>query len=176
MPPPRKRFGQRPFGLLIGLEKMYYVPFGEGLQAMFRNSRGVTSKPLIVLGLRDAFGLSSADLQVFHDDESGPNPKPAAGHDGADPARRIFYRQHRDFHALLMGAPLTAMTARFVDVFSATVAAKTDIGAAWTALPDLYAFLQREMFAAAVRSLCGEHFCACARTSRASSGPTTAPC
>jgi len=157
-PSARKRFGQTPFGLIIGAEKMYYIPYGDAIQNLFKASRDITSKPLTILGLRDQFGLSPEDLQVYRDDDSGLNPKPAPQSEHMDPGKRILHVTHRDLHAYLTGASLNEMTRTFIKLYNRQIESNTEITRErWTELPDLYAFLQTNMFQAAIRSLCGDH-------------------
>ncbi|KAH6847079.1 cytochrome P450 [Chaetomium sp. MPI-CAGE-AT-0009] len=163
-----RRFGSVPFRLKVGLENMYYVPHGESVQAMFRHARELSMKPIILVAMRDQFGMAPADVAVFERDGSGDTAKPLDGWEHMDPARRVFYNQHRDLAAMLSGAPFDAMVARFAANYAARLRAPAvAIGDEWTELPDLYAFLRDEMFHAACQGLLGEHiFALCPDFSR----------
>ncbi|GAB1317368.1 hypothetical protein MFIFM68171_07578 [Madurella fahalii] len=151
-----RRFGKVPFRLNVGLENMYYIPYGEPIQAMFKNARDLSSKPIIVVAMRDQFGMPAKDLSIFQRDGSGGNAKPLEGWEHMDPAHRIFYHQHRDLHAMLNGAALDSMTTRFIATYTNRLRKTPLVSDEWIELPDLFAFLRGEMFHAACVSMVGE--------------------
>ena len=154
----RKRFGAKPFTLSIAGETMYYIPHGEPIQAYFKNSRDLDSKALSLLGLNQ-FGCPPDDMKRIGADNSGIHARPAAGYEHLDNKQRYFYTTHRDFHSLLMGKSLDAMTARFVRVLTGRMRAAQQVqGTEWTELPDFYVFLRNEMFQANMQALCGDRF------------------
>jgi cytochrome P450 len=146
-----------PFRLKVGLENMYYIPHGEAVQAMFKHARDLSMKPIIVVAMRDQFGMQPADVAVYERDGSGDTAKPLDGWEHMDPAHRVFYNQHRDLNAMLSGAALDGMMARFTANYTARLRTTTTVSEDWTELPDLYAFLRDEMFHAACTGLLGEH-------------------
>ncbi|KAL2194105.1 cytochrome P450 [Corynascus similis CBS 632.67] len=154
-----RRFRDVPFRLRVGLDDLYYIPHGEAVQAMFKHSRDLSMKPIILLAMRDQLGMLPADVAVFERDGSGDSAKPLDGWEHMDPARRVFYNQHRDLNAMLNGAALDGIMARFAVNYTTYLRATPLVGGEgqWTKLPDLYAFLQDAMFHAACRSLLGEH-------------------
>ncbi|KAK0724677.1 cytochrome P450 [Lasiosphaeris hirsuta] len=155
-----KRFGETPFAVLVGADKLYYVPHGQPVLEMFKNSRDMTAKPLTIVALRDSFGIAVKDLAVFFRDGSGISSKPAEGFEDYNPDHRIFHIQHRDLHLLLSGVSLDEMTSRFVAKYTGRLDKTSEIPKSsdeWAELPDLYGFLRNEMFHAATESLCGEH-------------------
>lgn len=155
----RKRFGSIPFRLLVGLEHIYYIPPGGAVQAMFRHARDLSMKPIIVVAMRDQFGMLPADVAVFERDGSGDGAKPLDGWDHLDPAQRVFYHQHRDLSVMLNGAALEGMAARFVANYTARLRGTGLVpGEGWAELPDLCAFLRDDMFHAACTGLLGERF------------------
>jgi cytochrome P450 len=136
---------------------MYYVPHGEAVQAMFRAARELSMKPIILVAMRDQFGMHPRDVAVFERDGSGDTSKPLEGWEHMDPAHRVFYNQHRDLATMLSGAPLDGMVGRFTANYAARLKKPTvEIGEEWVELPDLYAFLRGEMFHAACEGLLGE--------------------
>ncbi|KAL2169097.1 hypothetical protein VTG60DRAFT_6424 [Thermothelomyces hinnuleus] len=157
-----RRFGSVPFRLKVGLENMYYIPHGEAVQAMFKHARDLSMKPIILVAMRDQFGMPPADIAVYERDGSGDSAKPLDGWEHMDPAHRVFYNQHRDLNAMLNGAALDGIVARFAANFTARLRNTNLVGSSgddrrqWTELPDLYAFLRDTMFQAACRSLLGE--------------------
>jgi cytochrome P450 len=153
-----RRFGSIPFRLKVGLETMYYIPPGEPVQAMFKHARDLSMKPIIIVAMRDQFGMKPADVAVYERDGSGDTAKPLDGWERMDPAHRVFYHQHRDLNTMLSGAALDGIMARFTANYTARLRHETPHIRAqqWTTLPDLYAFLRDHMFHAACRGLLGE--------------------
>jgi cytochrome P450 len=151
----RRRFKDVPFTLKVGLEKMYYIPYGEPVQAMFKH-RDLSSKPIIIVAMRDQFGMPPEDLAIFERDGSGGNQKPLPGWEHMPPEHRIFHNQHRDLHNCLNGASLDGMTTRFIATYTARLRTTPLVGDEWTELPDLFGFLRNEMFHAACTALVGE--------------------
>ncbi|KAK4142879.1 cytochrome P450 [Dichotomopilus funicola] len=153
-----KRFGRAPFRLFVGLETMYYIPHGAAVQAMFKHARDLSMKPIIVVAMRDQFGMSARDLAVFERDHSGDEARPLEGFEDVDPAHRVLYQQHRDLHLMLNGAALEGMMGRFVGNYTAYLR-DTEIvgqGEEWVELPDFYGFLRDAMFQASCKGLLGE--------------------
>lgn len=147
-----------PFRMSVAGEKFVFIPGGDILSSMFKSSREMNNKSVLLIALRDQFGMPERDLDIWRRDDSGINTKPAQGFEGWEPERRPYFSQHRDLHTLLMGIPLDVMTANFVDNYMRQLANKTDISSRdWMEIPDLYDFLRNEMFHAALRALCGEH-------------------
>lgn len=149
-----------PFRLFVGFQDLYYIPHGEPVKAMFKSSRDLSMKPIVVVAMRDQFGLSPEDLALYMRDGSGSGSKPRDGWENIEPDHRIFYHLHRDLHALLNGGPLDRITERFIDNYTTRLRTTLLVGDEWTALPDLFAFLRTEMFHAACTAFVGEHFLA----------------
>lgn len=125
---------------------------------MFRNARDLSMKPIIIVAMRDQFGMLPQDLAIYERDGSGGNAKPLDGWEHMDPAHRIFHNQHRDLNLMLNGSSLEGMTTRFIATYTARLRETAAIGDEWTEIPDLFAFLREEMFRAACTSLVGERF------------------
>ncbi|KAK4098669.1 cytochrome P450 [Parathielavia hyrcaniae] len=151
-----RRFGRMPFRLKIGLENMYYIPYGEPAQAMFRHARDLSMKPIIIVAMRDQFGMKPADVAVYERDGSGDTAKPLDGWEHMNPAHRVFYHQHHDLNAHLSGAALDALMTRFKTNYTSQLATTDQVGEQWTELPDMYAFLRDHMFRASCRAMLGE--------------------
>ncbi|KAK4124284.1 cytochrome P450 [Parathielavia appendiculata] len=151
-----RRFGSVPFRLKVGLETMYYIPYGEPVQAMFKHARDLSMKPIIIVAMRDQFGMKPADVAVYERDGSGDMAKPLEGWEHMDPAHRVFYHQHHDLNAHLSGVALGALMARFKANYTSQLATTDQAGEHWTELPDLYSFLRDHMFRASCGALLGE--------------------
>src|SRR5690606_13897165 len=52
-----RRFGRVPFRFNVGFENMYYIPHGEAVQSMFKLSRELSMKPIILVAMRNHFGM-----------------------------------------------------------------------------------------------------------------------
>ncbi|KAK3320363.1 cytochrome P450 [Cercophora scortea] len=154
-------FGKTPFRFLVGTQTFYHIPPGEAVLSMFRLSRDLTAKPLVMMAMRDQLGMPARDLAVLQRDDSGINSKPADGFEDMPAGHRILYAMHRDVHSMLSGASLDAMTARFVARYRSQLRATpavSDSHDTWTTLPSLYPFLRDFMFNAATSSLFGDLF------------------
>jgi hypothetical protein len=147
-----------PFRLKVGLEDLYYIPHGAPAQAMFKHARDLSMKPIIIVAMRDQFGMKPDDLAIFSRDCSGDTAKPLDGHEHMDPAHRVFYNQHRDLNTMLSGSALDGMMSRFIVTFTERLRTTPLVTDEWTELPDLFTFLRDEMFHAATASLLGERF------------------
>jgi len=134
--------------------KMYFIPHGDMIQAMSKNSRQLHKKALGVL-LRRHFGMSQMDLECWLADDSGMYPKPAEGYENMDPHARVWYIAHRDFQTLLTGEPLNAVTTKFIEVLRRRLTNHELARDQWTEIPDLITFLNEEMLAATIEVLCG---------------------
>ncbi|SPO02204.1 related to cytochrome p450 7a1 [Cephalotrichum gorgonifer] len=151
-----KRFGSIPLRLRVAGMDMYYVPPGATLHGIFKNSRQL-SKHMIGIMLKRQFGMREEDIGIWAADESGIFAQPAPGHEGADPAKRLWHIVHRDLQTHLSGTPVNIMTAKFAEMFARRITGSNPNvrSGEWTELPDLYAFLRVEMLYAAVEALCG---------------------
>ncbi|KAL2130075.1 hypothetical protein VTI74DRAFT_6932 [Chaetomium olivicolor] len=153
-----RRFGSIPFRLKVGLEHMYYIPYGEPVQAMFKGARELSMKPIIIVAMRDQFGMLPKDLAIFERDGSGDSAKPLEGWENTKPAHRVLFNQHRDLNAMLNGAHLEGLISRFTVYYTAQLRTTPLVGDEWTELPDLFAFLRDHMFHAVCTALLGERF------------------
>jgi len=137
---------------------MYYIPQGEAVVEYFKKSRDLDGNAMNLVGLH-SFGCPPDDIKRFGADASGGHVRPAPGFEHLDNKDRIWYTQHRDFHSLLTGASLDAMTTKFVEVFSRRVKTTSRVrGTEWIEMPDFYTFLRDELFCATTQALCGDHF------------------
>lgn len=134
--------------------QMYYVPPGATLHSLFKASRAL-SKHAVGVMIKRQFGMREEDIAVWVADRSGIAPVPAPGWDGVEPERRLWFIVHRDLQTHLSGNAVNVMTGKFVEVFARRLGTHCDVREEWTTLPDLDAFLRKEMLHAAVEALCG---------------------
>ncbi|KAI1338398.1 cytochrome P450 [Xylariaceae sp. FL0016] len=158
----RERFGSVPVRFHVGTDVFTFVPHGESVTALFKNSRDLHAKRVALEAMEHSFGMPHADVERVEADNSGVAAEPAPGFepDVWDPSKRFFYQVHRDMQQQLQGGPLNVMTAHFLEKYAARVQAKLEdegIGLGeWVEYEDLYAFMRDDLFCAAVQALCGE--------------------
>ncbi|KAL9608752.1 MAG: hypothetical protein Q9167_006424 [Letrouitia subvulpina] len=87
-------------------------------------------------------------------DNSGINAEPNPD-SNVKPKYRLNYFQVKAAHKHLNGVGLAQMTKHFLKVLRRRVE-ESPIGDQWTEMPDLFAFLQHEVFSAAVEALAGK--------------------
>jgi hypothetical protein len=150
----RRKYGKIPLRLAVAGMKMYFIPHGDMIQAMSKNSRQLHKKRIGVL-LKRHFGMSQKDLECWLADDSGYYPKPAEGYEDMDPHARVWYIVHRDLQTLLTGEPLNAVVTKFVQVLRRRLTSHELVTDRWTEIPDLITFLNDEMLATATEVLCG---------------------
>lgn len=135
------------------------------LQAVFKNTRELSTKIVEILALQRQFGLPDADVALWWADDSGVGAQPAEGvapDRVPSPEKRLFHRGHRDLQSYLTGPALAAVAARFVDAFAARLSGDSSFEQAgdggWVAVPDLAVFVRDAMLASGIDAVCGEHF------------------
>ncbi|TKA77372.1 hypothetical protein B0A49_01511 [Cryomyces minteri] len=155
-----KRFGDYvPCRVRVANQTIHVISGPEYINTLFKNSRDLTTKPSAVLVVENAFGAPAADHHILEADNTGFLQKPAEGSNPIKPHNRIFYLNHRDIHVNLTGAGLAELATRFMANLAQQLHANDDIGyEEWVELPDLYSFLQLEVFKASMNALCGDHF------------------
>uniref|UniRef100_A0A8H7NE76 Cytochrome P450 n=1 Tax=Bionectria ochroleuca TaxID=29856 RepID=A0A8H7NE76_BIOOC len=153
------KFEKVPLRIFVGAEQMYYIPQGKPILELFKASRHLTTHSLNVMTLRDAFGVPIPDVKLYIGDKSGITAKPAAGFEGADPAHRFHFIEHRDLQTLLSGSSLNVMTNNFIRLYKKII--ETDARFAkgdWVEIDNLYTWMRDDIAHAALESFCGEKF------------------
>ena len=116
-------------------------------------SRYMNSKAAVLLSL--LFGTPANVIPFYAADNSGVASTPLP-ESRVKPEHRIIYLQVRAAQKHLSGPGLVQMTELFLDVLKRRFQ-DSQIKSEWADLPDLYGFLQYEVFSAAVEALCGSH-------------------
>ncbi|OOF90565.1 hypothetical protein ASPCADRAFT_10479 [Aspergillus carbonarius ITEM 5010] len=136
----RQKFGASPIQLLVGGQKIIYLPHSDGTASKMLKSRDLTQTPLIIKHLRDNFGMPEDDLRLYFD-TSDSNPS---------------QEDHRALHTMLSGKTLET----FIDItatqFIKSIEEKRAQWTDWVELPDLYTFIRDELSRAQMYALCGE--------------------
>lgn len=124
---------------------------------LFNNkaSRCMNTKGAVLLALENMFGTPSDVIPFYAADKSGVNSAPLPG-SRVQPEHRITYLQVKAAHKHLSGTGLAQMTEFFLNVLKRRFS-ESQVRSEWVDQPDLYAFLQDEVFRAAVEALCGPH-------------------
>lgn len=152
----RKSFAGTPVSLRFGLEKIYFVSGAESLQALFSNSRDLSTKALALMSFIHAFGLPASDAKHYEADDSGVLVKPTME---IEPEDRLHFRTHQIHHSNLTGSGLGELSRRFTMHLAHQIAnkAKDLVENEWVELPDLFDFVKTETFKATTVALCGPH-------------------
>lgn len=137
--------------------KMYLVSGADHYGTLFNNkaSRCMNTKAAVLLALENMFGTPFDVIPFYAADKSGVNSAPLPG-SNVRPEHRITYLQVKAAHKHLSGTGLAQMTEFFLGVLKRRFS-ESHVKSEWIKQPDLYAFLQDEVFRAAVEALCGPH-------------------
>ena len=144
-----------PVRIRLGPVKMYFVVGADHLAALFKASKGMSTKAGVLKALENMFGTPSDVIPFYAADDSGVNSIPAPG-SRVKPEHRLNYFQVRAAHKHLAGSGMVKMTERFLSVLERRIE-ESHVGRDWIDMPDLYTFLQYEVFNAAVEALCGKY-------------------
>lgn len=146
-----------PFRMSVGLDAIYYIPHGELVQTWFKNSRGMSPRPIIIAS-EHAFGLPPKDMELMIYDDSGEDPKPAPGFEDINPDHRLFYHTLKDILSFTQGPALKILTPRFITNFTKRMQTTDSISKeGWTEIPDIFVWFRDHMFRSNIETLCGEY-------------------
>lgn len=136
---------------------MYLVSGADHYVALFNTkaSRCMNTKAAVLLSLENLFGTPANIIPFYAADNSGVASTPLPG-STVKPEHRITFLQVRAAHKHLSGPGLIQMTELFLDVLKRRIV-DGQIQSDWVEQPDLYGFLQNEVFRAAVEALCGSY-------------------
>ncbi|MCJ1463451.1 hypothetical protein MMC07_002058 [Pseudocyphellaria aurata] len=115
----------------------------------------MSTKSGVLLALENIFGTPPDVIPFYAADDSGVNVVPLPG-STVKAEHRLNYLQVRAAHKHLSGPGLGHMTERFLMTLRRRID-KSQIGSEWIEMPDLYRFLQIEVFHAAVEAMCGSY-------------------
>lgn len=113
----------------------------------------MTTTPGTVYALRNLLGTPKHIIPFYLADNSGIGTL-SRPESSVRPEHRIIYLQHHAAHIYLSGLSLAEMNQRYLSTLGRNLSARS-IGEEWIELPDLYEFLQHEVFRAAVEAMCG---------------------
>lgn len=132
---------------------MRFVSGSDKISTIFKQTRNLAPKQAALVALEKVFGLPKPALALYNADDSGTafNAHPQSK---VAPHNRIFYLQHKATVTNLSGSALNDLTRRFLENLRQRIL-KSSIGSEWVEMPDLYSFLQVELFHASVEAMCG---------------------
>ena len=152
----RENFGYSiPVRVRLGPMKLYLVSSADHFTSLFKASRCMSTKSGVLLALENIFGTPSNVIPFYAADDSGVNVAPLPG-SKVKAEHRLNYHQVRAAHKHLSGPGLVHMTERFLMILRRRMD-ESQIGPEWIEMPDLYRFLQIEVFHAAVEAMCGSY-------------------
>ena len=132
---------------------MRFIAGSDNIITVFKQTRNLAPKQAIIVALYYVFGLSKKAVDFYAADDSGTafNPHPQSK---VEPHNRVFYLQHRVALTHLSGSSLNDLSRRFLECLRNRIFTSS-IGSKWVDMPDLYYFLQVELFHASVEAMCG---------------------
>ena len=132
---------------------MRFVSGSDNISTIFKQTRNLEPKEAVLVALEYVFGLPKPAVAFYEADDSGTafNAHPQSK---VEPHNRIFYLQHKTTLMHLSGSALNDLTRRFLDSLRLRIS-QSSIGPEWVEMPDLYPFLQVELFHASVEAMCG---------------------
>ena len=139
---------------------MYIVSEARQIVALYNTkaSRTLSTRQVVTLAMQNLYGTPHHVIPYYAADDSGINPTPLPGSQ-VKPEHRINYLQTKAAHRYLSGSGLVRMIELYLKVLKRRIGA-SQIGSDWVDHPDLYTFLQNEVFRSSVEAMCGPHLLA----------------
>ncbi|KAK6948149.1 hypothetical protein Daesc_009913 [Daldinia eschscholtzii] len=149
-----KRFGtDTPLAIRVATLKFTVIASPQHIQAMFKNSKMLSNKPVTTFVLDHLLGSPKKIISLYNADDSGMAAKARAG-SNVKPEDRVFYFQIRTAHKYLSGQHLHALNEMFMATLDRDLEA-LDIRSEWVEYPDLYRFLQLTVTHASIETVFG---------------------
>jgi len=157
----RKTFGKVPIRLAMLDRVLYFVPHGDAMQALFKDSRHLVPAPCLLSALTLFFGLPQEDATIFRtQDLQKSDPALTSGFRGLDPSRHVMELHRDDFKAYLHGYNLSRLMSKIDDIFAESISDPGMVTDQWAEIPDLHAFMATRIFEAVTRTIFGDGFLA----------------
>ena len=144
-----------PVRIRLGPVKMYILSGSDNIVTLFRSSRSMSTKPGMLIALKNIFGTSARTIPFYAADDSGMNTRPYPG-SKCKPEHRIIYFQQKAAHKHLSGPGLLKMADRYMNTLARQFS-QVDLDHEWVEMPDLYHFLQMQIARASIEAMCGEY-------------------
>lgn len=135
---------------------IYVVSGAELLNAVWKNTRGMTSTNGINIALSNMFSTPKKDMMFFEADDSGisldPHPRSSTQLDN-----RVFYLMHKATVDCLAGSHLSAAALAFQTALAQRIHDQP-ISSEWIEMEDLYSFLRPLISYSTIEAMCGQSF------------------
>lgn len=139
----------------MGWKSLIILSNPSHIQAIFRSSKQLSSKPGVLFALRYILNTPSRAIPLYEADDSGMATTPSKRSNVA-PANRIHFHQARAAQKFLSGQHLTFITERYLSTLKSNLQSlETHRTNDWVEYPDLYAFLKVLVLRTAVETLMG---------------------
>lgn len=149
------KFGQSiPAGLQLGPVRLYLVGDPDHVNILFKPTPAISSNFGVSMAMRNVLGTPDHVLPLYVEDNSGQLVRPMPGSQ-VRPENRIRYFHTKAAHLHVAGTSGMRLGELYMQTLSRNISDDTSIGTEWVELPDLYCFIQRMVFPAAVESFCG---------------------
>lgn len=135
--------------------KISIVSGFKNTEAILKASSRMTTTPGAIFALTRLLGTPKYIIPFYLADDSGIGIDPRPG-SRVEPQNRVIYHQQRNAHRFLSGSSLKEMNRRYLDTLQRNLL-DLKIPDTWIELPDLYSFIQREVFRASVEAMCGSY-------------------
>lgn len=137
----------------LGPFSVYLVSGSDHIKSIFKTPHGLGT-PALLIAVRDILGTPKHVVPFYAADNSGVSARPQPG-SNVPPERRILYIQHKVAHKYLTGQELKGISERYMKILQRNLSIGIEYD--WIDIPDLQAFLQSQLFSAAVESMCGTY-------------------
>jgi len=137
---------------------LYFVPHGDPVLALFKDSRHMVPAPCLLSALTLFFGMPKEDEEKFRTQKIEKSTVAIApGATAVDPSRHVMEQHRAGFRISLHGSNLNLVMARVTDRYIESIASdakiKTD---EWSEVPDLHDFMATRIFEAVTRVIFGD--------------------
>lgn len=144
-----------PLGIRAGPLKFTVITNPEHIRAIFRSSKHLTSKPAAIFSLKNLLNAPPAAIRFYEADDSGMGVYPRKGSKTRQEDRMHFHQAHTA-QKYLAGQHLSFISEKYCNILERNLGGLQSINTdEWTAVPDLYGFLQQHVFRSAVETLMG---------------------
>lgn len=150
----RSQFKNIPVQLKTLVTDMYVVAGQENIKAVWKEPN-LHVRPYKELAVITMAKMPKETLEFWKWDDSGHHAQPHP-ESNVPPHLRIDYLTHSSVARLLTGPGLKPLADRFTQNLMIRLSTSEYLDEEWSQLPDLFAFMQDELFPAAVEAMCGE--------------------
>ena len=148
------QFQNVPVQLKTLVTDIYVVAGQENIKAVWKEPN-LHVRPYKELAVITMAKMPKETLEFWKWDDSGHHAQPHPD-SNVPPHLRIDYLTHSSVARLLTGPGLKPLADRFTKNLMIRLSKSEYLNQEWSELPDLFAFMQHQLFPAAVEAMCGE--------------------